>query len=325
MVAGEQRRAGDPAEQRGGDAGRAGGGDVDQVVAAFGEGLGQVGQARHAEASSPRRRGPRSEVAAGRRRSTPGSVPTTSTSKPGTPRSRICSIVWVTPCIASIPSAIRATRGRSPERPGELRLLGAEEDGRRRVGNRRQQRLEEAADRCRHVAPRNRPVPVGDRRAQAAIVDAAGAAVEVGVGEVLGLQVVEQLAPAQLDPDRAAARSRAARGRRRARCRRRPRPRGRRPRRPPAGRSSAPRPGRARPRPPVRRVEARARVASAIAACAHLAALPCSPPATASPRRRRRRNSSGVEAAGTSVKVRPMSTPAWSSEPPMPVLPWVST
>src|SRR5919198_463087 len=34
-----------------------------------------------------------------RRRSTLASVPTTSTSKPGTPRSRISSSVWVTPCI----------------------------------------------------------------------------------------------------------------------------------------------------------------------------------------------------------------------------------
>ena len=55
---------------------------------------------------------------------------------------------------------------------------------------------------------------------------------------------------------------------------------------------------------------ARARVASAIAAWAHFAALPCSPAAAASPSRIRLRNSSGVDAIGTSVKVLPMSTPA---------------
>ena len=49
MVAGEQRHAGDPAEQGRRDPGRAGGGDVDEVVAALGQGLDQVGQAGHAE------------------------------------------------------------------------------------------------------------------------------------------------------------------------------------------------------------------------------------------------------------------------------------
>ena len=68
-----------------------------------------------------------------------------------------------------------------------------------------------------------------------------------------------------------------------------------------------------------------ARVASAIAACVHFAAEPCSPRASAWPSRRWARNSSGVAAAGTSVQVRPMSTPAWSSEPPIPVPPRVST
>ncbi len=36
------------------------------------------------------------------------------------------------------------------------------------------------------------------------------------------------------------------------------------------------------------------------------------------------RNSRGRRATGVSVKVRPMSIPAWSSVPPMPVPPWVS-
>ena len=66
------------------------------------------------------------------------------------------------------------------------------------------------------------------------------------------------------------------------------------------------------------------RRASAMAACAHLAALPCSPAPSAWPIRICLRNSSGVRARGVRVKVRPMSTPAWSSEPPTPVPPWVS-
>ena len=45
-----------------------------------------------------------------RRRSTCGSVPTTSTSNPGTPRSRISSTVCVTPCMEPIPSVTNATR-----------------------------------------------------------------------------------------------------------------------------------------------------------------------------------------------------------------------
>jgi hypothetical protein len=65
-------------------------------------------------------------------------------------------------------------------------------------------------------------------------------------------------------------------------------------------------------------------VASAIAACAHLAAEPCSPRARALPARRWARNSAGEALGGVSVNVRPMSTPAWQSEPPMPVPPWVS-
>ena len=46
--------------------------------------------------------------------------------------------------------------------------------------------------------------------------------------------------------------------------------------------------------------------------------------AVARPARTWARYSPGVAAAGVSVKVRPMSTPAWSSEPPTPVPPWVS-
>ena len=66
------------------------------------------------------------------------------------------------------------------------------------------------------------------------------------------------------------------------------------------------------------------RTASAIAACAHLAAEPWSPKAPTRPARTWARNSSGVAASGVSDHVRPMSTPAWSSEPPIPIPPWVS-
>ena len=52
VVAADQRRAGDPAEQRRADPGRARGGDVDQVVAALGEGLDHRRQSGHAELQS---------------------------------------------------------------------------------------------------------------------------------------------------------------------------------------------------------------------------------------------------------------------------------
>ena len=68
----------------------------------------------------------------------------------------------------------------------------------------------------------------------------------------------------------------------------------------------------------------RARTASAIALCAHLAALPCSPRADARPARTCPRSSCQVWATGVSVNVRPMSMPAWSSEPATPVPPCVS-
>ena len=112
---------------------------------------------------------------------------------------------------------------------------------------------------------------------------AAGAPVEVGVREALRLQVARSARGRAPRCRPSAARTRAACGRRRGRCRRRPCPRGRRPRRSPAAPSSAPRPGRARPHPRSVAARARARVASAIAACAHLAALPCSPPGSTSP------------------------------------------
>jgi hypothetical protein len=68
----------------------------------------------------------------------------------------------------------------------------------------------------------------------------------------------------------------------------------------------------------------RLRMASPIAACVHLAALPWAPWASARPARIWARNSAGVAARGVSVKVRPISIPAWSSEPPTAVPPWVS-
>jgi hypothetical protein len=82
----------------------------------------------------------------------------------------------------------------------ELRLLGPEEDGRGRVGHRRHQRLEEPAERRSRVAAGDGLRAVGDRGPQAAVVDAAGATVEVGVGEAVRLQMLDQLPAAQLDP-----------------------------------------------------------------------------------------------------------------------------
>ena len=58
----------------------------------------------------------------GSRRSTWPSVPITSTSKPGTPRSRSSSSVRVTPWVAPMPSATSATRGGSPSVPSSRRF-----------------------------------------------------------------------------------------------------------------------------------------------------------------------------------------------------------
>jgi hypothetical protein len=49
------------------------------------------------------------------------------------------------------------------------------------------------------------------------------------------------------------------------------------------------------------------------------------PSPAARPARRWARNSAGFAAAGVRVKVLPTSTPAWSSEPPIPMPPCVST
>src|SRR3954462_6906681 len=84
-----------------------------------------------------------------RRRSTFASVPITSTSKPGTPRSRISSSVWVTPCIPplavpgegggdAVPPADAVGDDRDAHRlvlaRRELALLAAEARGGGRVG-----------------------------------------------------------------------------------------------------------------------------------------------------------------------------------------------
>ena len=83
----------------------------------------------------------------------------------------------------------------------QLRLLGAEEGGRGRVGEGRDERLEDAVGGGAEVAALEGGEPLVDGDAEAALVAAAGAAVEVGVGEAVGLQHLEQLAAADLDPD----------------------------------------------------------------------------------------------------------------------------
>ena len=67
VVAGDQRRAGDPVEQRRRDPGGAGRGDVDRVVATLRQGLGQAGKAGNAEAHA----GVEGDLELGRRRQAP--------------------------------------------------------------------------------------------------------------------------------------------------------------------------------------------------------------------------------------------------------------
>ena len=63
--------------------------------------------------AAPGRRARRIRLTAASRWSTAGSVPITSISQPGTPRSRISAIVRLTPCVAPMPSASSATRSGS--------------------------------------------------------------------------------------------------------------------------------------------------------------------------------------------------------------------
>ena len=154
-----------PAGQRGGDPGRAGRAQVQQVVAALRRAPRRPpgGSARRPSARRSRApRPPPPRAAAGRRAA---SVPITSTSKPGTPRSRISSSVRVTPWVAPMPSATSATRSGSPLARGELVLLAALERGRGRVGDRGDAGLE---DRARRRPPSRRASPPrGGARARA--------------------------------------------------------------------------------------------------------------------------------------------------------------
>ena len=91
-----------------------------EVVAPLRERVDGREEARDPHAQSPRRRGrrpPTRRAGAGR---PSGSVPITSTSKPGTPRSRSSSSVCVTPCMEPTPSATSATRSGSCSRPSSL-------------------------------------------------------------------------------------------------------------------------------------------------------------------------------------------------------------
>ena len=142
----------------GGDAGRAGRAEVDEVVAALGERLDDRRQARHADLQARRRTGcrPRRPRSGGGRRSR--SVPTTSTSKPG--HAALAELV------ERVRDAVHAADAVGDERDaqrlavavGELRLLAAEEGRGRRVGDRREAGVEERR-RPRRRCPRRRALP----------------------------------------------------------------------------------------------------------------------------------------------------------------------
>ena len=183
------------------------------------------------------------------------------------------------------PSATSATRSGSPSRVASLRLLAAEEGGRGRVGDRGDAGVEEARPRPRRGRrrrswrpgrrrPRSRACARGARRArrkrsawqksvvlqereQLALAEAQVDGVEPGAQQgagVVGAEVGSRSRRARASPSRHHALDHA----------------------------SGRRAGRARPRR--RRGPARGRPAPS-RACAHLAALPCSPRAAARPAR----------------------------------------
>ena len=136
------------------------------------------------------------------RRSTLASVPTTSTSKPGTPRSRISSSVWVTPCMPPTASATSATRSGSPSRWTSLPFSRPRKAAAGAYG----MAATQASKRPAAAAPRSPPRGRGgqdavDRAGELALVRAAGAAEEVGVAEVLVLQQREQVALVEAQVD----------------------------------------------------------------------------------------------------------------------------
>ncbi len=200
VVAGEQRHAGDPAEQRRRDPGRAGGGDVDEVVVAFGQRLDQLGDRRDAELHAlvegqlQLGRGGEAAVDAG-------------------VGADHVDVEAGDAALADLLDRVRHPVHRADPvgdqgdpaavlvAAAQLRLLGAEEGGRGRVGEGRDERLEDAVGGGAEVAALEGGEAVVDGDAQAPLVAAAGAAVEVGVGEAVGLQHLEQLAAAGLDPD----------------------------------------------------------------------------------------------------------------------------
>ena len=310
VVAAEQRQPERARDERGGDPGGAGRADVDRVEAAVRERLRRrpAGSARRSAGRG--RTGTSISVTAARRRSTSGSVPTTSISKPGHAAladllDRAADAVGRADAVGDDrhPRRRRRAAGAAARPSGcggdraQLGLLVGEERGGRRVGDGGDAGVEQPAGRARRVGlavcGRERQL---DGAGEAPLVRAAGAPEQVAVAEVLGLHVRDQLRV-----------RRARRGRPRAATRASRRARRRGETSPPAlpSRRSPSRSSRAGHAQHAQRVglgrAARpstpsVRIASAIAACAHLAALPWAPRAVASPARMRARNAAGSAA-----------------------------
>ena len=229
VIAGQQRHAGDPAHQGRGDPGRTGGGDVDEVVGALGQGLDQVREAGDAE-GHPLVEGDL-QLGGGREAAVDAGVGADDVDLEAGDAAladlfdRVGDPVHRADPVGDHgdPLALTATIA-------QLRLLGTEEGGGRRVGDRRDEGGEETVDGGLEVAVGDRLGAAVDGLPQAPVVGAAGAPVEIGVGELVGLHVIDQLAAAQLRDRPRRARPRAGRGHRRGRHRRRSCLRGRRPR-----------------------------------------------------------------------------------------------
>jgi hypothetical protein len=197
VIAGEQRQADYSAEQRRSDAGWPRRGDVQEVVAALGDRLDQVGESRYAEphpcveGGLQLRRGRQAAIDAG----------------VGADNIHLkAGHAQLPDSLDRVGDAVHRADPigdqRHPSRlvlaPRQLCLLGAEEGRRGGVRQGRHQRLEEAPGRRPGIGAADCARSALRRDAQAALVDTTSAPVEAGVGEALGLEIVEQLSP----PDR---------------------------------------------------------------------------------------------------------------------------
>ena len=199
VVAGEQRHAGNPAHQRRRDPGRSGGGYVDEVIGALRQGLDQVRQARDAEGHPfvegdlQLRRGGQAAVDAG------VGADDVDVEAGDAALANLFDRVG-DPMHRADPVGDHRNPLPLPTPVPQLRFLGAEESGGRRIRHRRYQRLEEPGDRSGKVTVGDSLPTTVDRLPQTTVMPAPGPPVQISMGEPIRLQVVDQLPPPKIQP-----------------------------------------------------------------------------------------------------------------------------